>query len=59
MPLYEYKCQICRKITESIHKETVKLIMCSKCGGEAFRQMSASNIKVKGYCEANGYAKSQ
>lgn len=56
MPLFEYECPSCREVTESIRKERVRRITCPKCGDTARRQISASNIKIKGYSAANGYA---
>lgn len=56
MPLYEYECPNCHEVTESIRKGSVERITRPKCGEEARRRMSASNIRIKGYSEANGYA---
>lgn len=56
MPLYEYECEGCRAVTETIRKHDVESVECPECGGEARRLMSASNYTISGYCARNGYA---
>ena len=40
MPIYEYKCQSCEKITEKITSSTHKEIVCPNCGAQAKRIVS-------------------
>lgn len=49
MPLYEYQCRKCRKLTERIEKLTgPHLRKCPHCGGAVERQASAPAIQFKG-----------
>lgn len=42
MPLYDYKCDLCKRLTESIQKSDVQFIRCGKCDFMvAERQLSA------------------
>lgn len=49
MPLYEYECRDCRKLTEVRHgfDETVAQ-PCAACGGELVRRFSPTGIVFKG-----------
>lgn len=49
MPLYEYQCRKCRKLTEKIEKLAgPHLKKCPHCGGTVERQASAPAIQFKG-----------
>ncbi len=49
MPLYEYQCRKCRKLTEKIEKlGGPHLKKCPHCGGAVERQASAPAIQFKG-----------
>ena len=59
MPIYEYKCRTCKKISESFestYKNARKVILCPECGQDAFKIMSTGTFKVNGFNEKNGYA---
>ena len=49
MPLYEYRCQDCGEIIETIQKfSDSPLSECEACGGTLERLLSPSAIKFKG-----------
>lgn len=49
MPIYQYKCKKCRKITEKLQKVTDKPItVCSFCKGSVEKIISAPGIIFKG-----------
>jgi putative FmdB family regulatory protein len=59
MPIYEYKCKKCGKITEKIFpiNENIDHIVC-ECNYMATKIISKTGIfDIKGYSEKNGYAK--
>ena len=48
MPLYEYQCEICSNIDESIEKIHTEEIECSLCNSKSKRIISLSNFELKG-----------
>lgn len=49
MPLYEYECQKCHKVTEKIEKvDGPHLKKCPHCGGKVEQKVSRSAIQFKG-----------
>ena len=58
MPVYEYKCIMCKEISEHIFsmREAIGIVKCT-CGGVATKIMSTGTFKINGYSEKNGYAK--
>lgn len=49
MPLYEYACQSCHKVTEVIQKfSDPELTECRDCGGKLEKLLSAPAIQFKG-----------
>ncbi len=49
MPLYEYKCVKCHKVTEKIEKvDGPHLKKCPHCGGKVEKMVSRSAIQFKG-----------
>jgi len=49
MPLYEYQCQECGERTEVVRRFTdAPLTICSSCGGELKKLISAPAIQFKG-----------
>ena len=48
MPLYEYKCDECNEVTESIENWNTKEINCLVCNNIAYRIISLSNFELKG-----------
>lgn len=51
MPIYEYKCRLCAKVTESIMKpwETKNPVQCPECGGACDRVWSGiGGYTIKG-----------
>jgi len=50
MPIYEYKCKKCGKISEFIKsiKSNDKVETCPDCGGKAVRIVSQSSFILKG-----------
>ena len=62
IPIYEYKCMTCKKVSEVWVKDSErekKLIDCPECGQDAKKQMSVTRFKVNGFSEKNGYAGSK
>lgn len=59
MPIFEFKCSVCKKVFEEWVKDyerNKKLTECPKCGMDAFKIMSVGSFKVNGANAANGYA---
>jgi len=49
MPIYEYRCDKCRKIVEVMQKFTDKpLSRCPSCGGRVSRLISNCSFQLKG-----------
>jgi putative FmdB family regulatory protein len=49
LPLYEYECQKCHKVTEKIEKvDGPHLKKCPHCGGKVDLKVSRSAIQFKG-----------
>lgn len=48
MPLYEYKCEVCSNIEESIEKINTEKIECPICNNMAKRIISLSSFELKG-----------
>jgi putative FmdB family regulatory protein len=49
MPLYEYQCQECGEKTEVVQRfSDAPLTICSSCGGELKKLISAPAIQFKG-----------
>jgi putative FmdB family regulatory protein len=61
MPLYEYKCLQCHRLTEKIQKfSDPEITICPHCGGTLERVISAPAISFKGggwYADGYGNAK--
>jgi putative FmdB family regulatory protein len=61
MPLYEYKCTVCKRHTEKIQKfSDPEITACPHCGGLLERVLSAPAISFKGggwYADGYGSAK--
>ena len=59
MPIYEFKCMTCKKVSEVWVKNSEmnkRIIDCPTCGQDARKILSAGNFKVNGFNYANGYA---
>ena len=58
MPIYEYQCRKCRKVTEKIQGvQDPPLRKCSSCGGKLEKMMSPGAFVLKGTgFYANDYA---
>jgi len=49
MPLYEYQCQKCGKVTEAIQKfSDDPLTECEECAGKLEKLISKSSFALKG-----------
>jgi putative FmdB family regulatory protein len=49
MPIYEFRCEKCGTITETIQKNSDPAPHCKKCGAEAMiRQISNTSFVLKG-----------
>lgn len=49
MPLYEYQCKNCQRLTERIQKfSDPPLTICPHCGGELEQLISAPALQFKG-----------
>lgn len=51
MPIYEYLCKVCQKVTEAMQKlSDSPLTDCEHCGGKGTlaKQMSLSSFALKG-----------
>lgn len=60
MPIYEYKCEKCKKITERFFKinEDSNYIICD-CDYIANKILSPGIFNIKGFSENNGYSKEE
>ncbi|MDF1614496.1 FmdB family zinc ribbon protein [Desulfurivibrio dismutans] len=66
MPIYEYECQSCQKITETRQSiSDAPLTTCESCGGVLSKIISQSSFQLKGggwyadgYSNSNGKGKS-
>lgn len=58
MPIYEFRCPKCKKITEKMFSinEKSDYIVC-KCGYIATKILSPVFNRIKGFSEKNGYSK--
>ncbi|RLI66031.1 MAG: hypothetical protein DRO67_01755 [Candidatus Asgardarchaeum californiense] len=54
--LFEFKCEKCDEITESIEKSYINKIECPKCGSSARKIMSAVNFRIHGFNAENNYS---
>lgn len=49
MPIYEYQCESCEKLTEAIQRlDEEPLAICPHCGGPLKKLMSAPSFQFKG-----------
>ena len=48
MPIYEYQCRKCKKITEQIQGYHDPGPHCPSCGGKTDKVMSESSFQLKG-----------
>lgn len=49
MPIYEFECRACGKITEVMQKiSDAPLATCPECGGEVAKKMSMTSFSLKG-----------
>lgn len=49
MPIYEYQCESCDKLTEAIQRlDEPVLTICPHCGGPLRKLMSAPSFQFKG-----------
>ncbi|MDR1297043.1 MAG: zinc ribbon domain-containing protein [Deltaproteobacteria bacterium] len=49
MPIYEYECQKCHRVTEALRKFTDgPLTECPHCGGRMDKLMSMNSFQLKG-----------
>lgn len=49
MPIYEYRCQSCGKVTEILQKMSdAPLKQCPKCKGKVEKLISRSSFQLKG-----------
>lgn len=54
MPMFDYKCVECGKVTEKITSASTANIECPNCGGRAEKQLSAPNDFI---CKGQGFYK--
>lgn len=50
MPIYEYLCNKCDHVSESLEKSDITEIQCLQCDGQALRIISATPGFVIGGC---------
>jgi putative FmdB family regulatory protein len=48
VPIYEYQCRKCEKVTEQIQGYDDPGPICPSCGGKTDRVMSESSFQLKG-----------
>ncbi len=49
MPIYEYQCSKCEKVTEVLQKiSDPPLQVCSECGGPVSKLVSRTSFQLKG-----------
>lgn len=58
MPIYEYKCKKCYKVTEKFFKMNKEpdWIIC-ECNYVSNKILSSGIFNIKGYSESNGYSR--
>jgi len=54
MPIYEYRCRDCGKVTEKIARSSQKEIICPVCNGKAERIVSMFSNKVSSNNSSGG-----
>lgn len=61
MPIYEYECQKCEKVTEEWQSMSEEpLTICPACNGELKKLISSSSFQLKGGgWYADGYSTTQ
>jgi putative FmdB family regulatory protein len=58
MPLYEFECTSCKRVTESIEKMDVSGIVCPVCESLACKVISSPSFHLKdGGWASEGYSK--
>jgi putative FmdB family regulatory protein len=57
MPVFDYKCDQCGRVTEMRVKTSDEVVYCYNCEHQMTKQLAAPYGKVTGYSYANGYAK--
>ena len=59
MPIYEFECNNCNKITQKYFpmKSKTKTYKCKYCGSKAKKILSTAIFNIKGFSEKNGYSK--
>ena len=63
MPLYEFMCDDCMKLTTKLLRpnDKRKIIKCSHCGHETAKKIISApgGFDIKGYSAKNGYSKGE
>jgi len=61
MPLYEYMCKKCMKITTELVIRDKEITKCKFCGENTAKKIlsSPSGFNIKGYSAKNGYSKGE
>jgi putative FmdB family regulatory protein len=57
MPLFEYRCDQCGRVTEQLVKSSNDTVHCYNCEHPMTKLLSAPYGKVTGYSYSNGYTK--
>lgn len=55
MPNFDFKCESCGHVFETMTESGRGYTNCHKCGLTAHKQPSAPSFRVKGYNAENGY----
>lgn len=61
MPIYEFECKNCKKITQKYLpiNSKIKICECKHCGSRAKKILSSVIFNIRGYSEKNGYSKGE
>ncbi len=54
MPIYDFKCQSCSRIFESLVRETGKAVCCPNCGSQEVKRLISASYLVKTESRASG-----
>jgi putative FmdB family regulatory protein len=57
MPLFDFKCPACGRVTEQLIKSSEDQVWCYNCDTIMERQLPAPYGKITGYSYSNGYSK--
>ncbi len=54
MPIYDFRCQNCGRIFESLMRDTGKVVCCPDCGSQKTEKLVSASYMVKAGSRAAG-----